>query len=128
MNAVVLARALCLAMAAAPAFAQFTHPGCAAVAPGDFVDGVATYQLPFRRAAPEWQFDLLPDGILTAQLGAFGHGNFASSKPVVIRPFNPLRDNLQLLEETRFLPGELRGRKTRNRLAPENGLWLHWTR
>jgi hypothetical protein len=103
---------------------RWTQP----VAPGDFVDGVATYQLPFRRSAPEWQFDLLPDSIVTAQLGAFGHGNFAASKPVVIRPFNPLRDNLQLLEETRFLPGEWRGRKTRNTLAPENGLWLHWTR
>ena len=103
---------------------RWTQP----VAPGDFVDGVATYQLPFRRSAPEWQFDLLPDAILTAQLGAFGHGNYAASTPVVIRPFNPLRDNLQLLEETRFLPGEWRGRKTRNTLAPENGLWLHWTR
>jgi hypothetical protein len=103
---------------------RWTQP----VAPDDFVDGVATYQLPFRRSAPEWQFDLLPDAILNAQLGAFGHGNYAASTPVVIRPFNPLRDNLQLLEETRFLPGEWRGRKTRNSLAPENGLWLHWTR
>jgi hypothetical protein len=103
---------------------RWTQP----VAPGDFIDGVAMYQLPFRRSAPEWQFDLLPDAVLTAQLGAFGHGNYAASTPVVIRPFNPLRDNLQLLEETRFLPGEWRGRKTRNTLAPENGLWLHWTR
>jgi hypothetical protein len=98
------------------------------VAPMDFVDGVATYELPFRRSAPEWQFDLLPDAILTAQLGVFGHGNYAASTPVTVRPLNPVRDNLQLLEETRFLPGELQGRRTRNRLAPENGLWLHWTR
>ena len=103
---------------------RWTQP----VAPRDFVDGVATYQLRFWRSAPEWQFDLLPDAMLTARLGAFGHGNYAASKPVVVRPFNPLRDNLQLLEETRFLPGELHGRKTLNRLTPENGLWLHWTR
>ncbi len=94
----------------------------------DFVDGAATYVLPFRHTAPEWRFDVLPDAILSVRLGAVGHGNFAASAPVVIRPLNPMRDNRQLLDKTRFMPGELRGRNSRNTLAPEDGLWLHWTR
>lgn len=94
----------------------------------DFVDGVATYVLPFRHAAPEWQFDVLPDAILTVRLGAYGQGAFAASSPVVIRPLNPMRDNRQLLDKTRFMPGELHGRNPHNRLSPDNGLWLHWTR
>jgi hypothetical protein len=94
----------------------------------DFVQGAATYVLRFRNTGPEWQFDLLPDAVLNARLGATGHGDFEASTPVYLRPFNPLRDNLQLLEETRFLPGELHGRNPHQRLKPENGLWLHWTR
>jgi hypothetical protein len=98
------------------------------VEPEDFVDGVACYTFKFRRTAPEWQFDLLPDALLTVKLGAYGHGNFAASAPVVLRKLNPLRDNLQLLEGTRFLPQEIHGRRPSDHFGPQNGLWLHWTR
>jgi hypothetical protein len=98
------------------------------VEPEDFIDGAATYLLRFRRSAPEWEFDLLPDAIITAKLGAFGYGNYAASAPVVLRKFNPMRDNRQLLEETRFLEQEIVGRPPLNRFTPRNGLWLHWTR
>lgn len=98
------------------------------VEPEDFIDGLACYTFKFRRTAPEWQFDLLPDALLTVKLGAYGHGNFAASAPVVLRKLNPLRDNLQLLEGTRFLPQELHGRRPSDHFGPQNGLWLHWTR
>jgi len=97
------------------------------VRPEDFIDGVATYELPFRATAPEWQFDLLPDAVLTVQLGAAGHGNFAASAPIVVRPFNPLRDDLQHDRGTRFLPTELRGSPPLGRFGPQHGRWLHWT-
>lgn len=98
------------------------------VEPEDFVDGAACFTFRFRRTAPEWQFDLLPDALLTVKLGAYGHGNFAASAPVVLRKLNPLRDDLQLLEGTRFLPQEIHGRNPSDRFGPQNGLWLHWTR
>jgi hypothetical protein len=94
----------------------------------DFVDGTATYQLPFRTVAPEWEFDLLPDAVLSITLGASGHGNFQAAAPLVMRPFNPLRDNLQQERGTRFLPHEAPGRPPLNGFGPEHGLWLHWTR
>ena len=80
------------------------------VSPRDFVDGIATYELRFRRTAPEWQFDLMPDAVLDLTLGAFGEGDFAAAAPVVLRQLNPLRDERQLLTGTRFIPGELAGR------------------
>jgi hypothetical protein len=103
---------------------RWTQP----VEPRDFVDGVATYQLRFRNTGPEWQFDLLPDAVLNVQLGANGQGQYAASTPVFLRPFNPLRDNLQQQAETRFFRGELHGRDPRQRLDVENGRWQHWTR
>ena len=87
----------------------------------DFVDGVATYCLPFRRAAPEWQFDLLPDAVLTVQLGATGHGNFSATAPVVLREFNPLRDDLQQHRGTRFLPNEVQGWRPQDPFGAELG-------
>lgn len=97
------------------------------VAESDFVDGLATYELRFRHTAPEWQFDLLPDAVLEVRLGAHGEGNFAASAPVLIREFNPLRDNQQLFRGTRFLPGELHGRAPGDRPVRRDGLWMHWT-
>jgi hypothetical protein len=92
----------------------------------DFVDGVATYELRFRKTAPEWEFDLLPDALIEARLGAFGHGNYAASAPVIVRAFNPLRDNLQLREGTRFLPRELHGRNPSSLPEFRDGLWFNW--
>jgi hypothetical protein len=97
------------------------------VQPEDFVDGLATYQLPFRTTAPEWEFDLLPDAILTVLLGAAGHGNYAASAPVVVRKFNPLRDDLQQYRGLRFLPTELHGARPLNSFGPQYGRWQHWT-
>ena len=94
----------------------------------DFVDGVATYCLPFRRAAPEWQFDLMPDAVLTVQLGASGHGNFSATTPVVLREFNPLRDELQQNRETRFFPNEVQGWRPQDPFGVELGRWQWWGR
>ena len=83
-----------------PELDRWTQP----VKADDFVDGVVTFNLPFRRTAPEWQFDLLPDAVVEVRLGVFGDGNFAASAPVVIRQFNPLRDNRQQHLKSRFMP------------------------
>jgi hypothetical protein len=91
----------------------------------DFVEGAATYCLPFRRVAPEWEFDVMPDAVLTVELGASGHGNYSASAPVALRPFNPLRDELQQWRGTRFLPNEVRGDFRGPRDA---GMWLWWGR
>jgi hypothetical protein len=94
----------------------------------DFASGVASYELRFRRTAPEWQFDLLPDTLMEVSLLAFGEGRFAASAPLVIRAFNPLRDNQQLLLKSRFLPGEHHGPPPSSMPMNRDGLWLHWTR
>jgi hypothetical protein len=96
------------------------------VAVTDFIEGVATYELRFRKTAPEWEFDLLPDAVLEVRLGAFGHGNYAASAPVLVRAFNPLRDNLQLRGRTRFLPHELHGRNPSSAPQFRDGLWFNW--
>jgi hypothetical protein len=93
----------------------------------DFASGVATYELRFRRTAPEWQFDLLPDALVEVSLLAFGEGRFSASAPVVIRAFNPLRDNQQLLLKSRFLPREHHGPPPSSMPMNRDGLWLHWT-
>ncbi|MCC6492044.1 MAG: hypothetical protein IT424_03380 [Pirellulales bacterium] len=95
--------------------------------PEDFVCGVARVCLPFQSTAPEQEFDLMPDAVLTVELGAFGYGNFAASAPVAVRPFNPLRDDLQLSRRTRFLPAELHGPPARRKIAEPDGRWIHWT-
>ncbi len=96
------------------------------VAASDFVEGVATYELPFRRVAPEWQFELLPDAVVEVRLGAFGAGNFAASAPVALRQLNPLRDDLQLDRGTRFFSREWHGRNPRSMPTRSDGLWLNW--
>jgi hypothetical protein len=95
----------------------------------DFVDGAATYCLPFRTVSPEFEFDVLPDAVITVQLGATGHGNFSASAPVAVRLFNPLRDDLQQWEGTRFLPNEVRGREPRAlSVRATQGMWQWWGR
>jgi hypothetical protein len=98
------------------------------VRPEDFVDGVAVYELRLRRTAPEWEFDLLPDALLTIELGAAGHGNFAASTPIILRKFNPLRDSLQQHQGRRFLPAELQGTRPLNPFGPQDGRWQFWAR
>lgn len=106
-----------------PELDRWTQP----VAFRDFVNGVASYEFRFRGTAPEWQFHLLPDAVLELRLGAFGHGNYSASAPVVIRSFNPLRDHRQLRLNSRFMPRELQGRPPASSPAGQDGLWIHWT-
>jgi hypothetical protein len=101
---------------------QWTVP----VREADFVDGVATYELPFRRTAPEFQFTLYPDAILEARLGAFGQGNYAASAPVLLREYSTFRDRLQLFTGNRFLPREWHGRNPASAPTTDQGLWLPW--
>ncbi|HYO25642.1 MAG TPA: hypothetical protein VEQ85_11925 [Lacipirellulaceae bacterium] len=102
---------------------QWTAP----VDAGDWIEGVATIELPFRRTAPEWEFDLAPDAVIEVRLGVYGEGNFAASAPVLLRPFNPLRDHRQLHHRTRFMPRELHGREPASRPGGRDGRWLPWT-
>lgn len=97
------------------------------VAEADFVDGVATYNFRFRHTGPEWQFDLMPDAVLGVQLGAHGQGDYAAATPVVLRQFDPLRNHLQLLYGTRFMPRELHGRNPVSAPLRRDGRWIHWT-
>ncbi len=96
------------------------------VRPIDFIDGVATFELPFRRTAPEWEFELTPDALVNVTLGVYGEGNFAASAPVMLREFNPLRDHLQLEQGTRFGPFEVHGRPPRSLPRARDGQWLYW--
>jgi len=77
------------------------------VAREDFFDGVASYALRFRTVRPEFDWELIPYALLNVRLGVPGEGNFAASVPVKIRQFNPLRDQLQKYERSRFLRNEL---------------------
>ncbi len=73
----------------------------------DFQDGMASYALRFRKVRPEWDWELIPYALLNVRLGVYGEGNFEASIPVMIRQFNPFRDQLQKYERSRFLRNEL---------------------
>jgi hypothetical protein len=98
------------------------------VRPEDFVDGVATYDLPFRATAPEWDFQLEPDALITVQLSAAGHGSFAASAPIALRQFNPMRDQMQLFRGSRFAPAEVHGTQPLAPFGAQQGLWQFWAR
>jgi hypothetical protein len=91
----------------------------------DFIHGIATYCLPFRQTAPEWEVDIAPDAEVTVRLGAAGHGNYAAAAPVLLRRFNPLRDDLQQYHGTRFLPNEPYQRPL-GPFGERAGLWQWW--
>lgn len=112
--------------AGGPAFSQLEE-WAEPVREEAFQLGTAAFTLPFRSTAPEWEFDLMPDAILNVELGAFGHGNFSASTPVVVRPFNPMRDDLQLWRNSRFFPAEMHGPPARQRMDLPAGRWMHWT-
>jgi hypothetical protein len=101
---------------------QWTVP----VREADFIEGVATYELPFRHTAPEFEFPLYPDAILEARLGAFGHGNYAASTQVLLREYSTFRDRLQLFTGKRFIPREWHGRNPTSMPSSDQGLWLPW--
>jgi len=89
----------------------------------DFQDGVASYALRFRQVQPEFDWELIPYGLLNVRLGVYGEGNFEASVPVEIRQFNPFRDQLQKYAQSRFLRDEL-SRQVRRRgvLRTSSGL------
>ena len=82
---------------------QWTQP----VMPADFIDGIASYAIRFRKSHPASDVGLHPEALLNVRLGVFGQGNFSASVPVQIRAFNPFRDRLQLNRGTRYFPGEV---------------------
>jgi hypothetical protein len=97
------------------------------IAAGDFVDGVAFYRLPFRTVRPEWDLELRSQGLLHVRLGVTGQGNYEASVPVSIRHFNPVRDQLQHLEGSRFARDELTSRVRRRSFPPTRGGAPPWT-
>jgi len=82
---------------------QWTQP----VTPHDFVDGLASYVLPFRAFHPEFDDELRPDAQITVRLGVFGEGNFATTIAVPLWNFNPFKDRLQMFDGSRFYRDEL---------------------
>jgi hypothetical protein len=74
--------------------------------PEQFAGGPAVFRLPFRQIRPERDLELAPGGILQIEVGAFGHGRFASSAAVAVREFNPVRDRFEQRTGSRFFPGE----------------------
>lgn len=73
-------------------------------------DGLVV-KLPFQALAPEFDTDLSSFGLVHVRLVVPGHGTFDDSQDVIrIRPFAPLRDNLERSGHDRFLPNERSGR------------------
>ncbi len=73
----------------------------------NFLDGIAELPLRFRRASPDFDWQLCSSAILHVRLGVFGEGNFEASVPLTIREVNPLRDQMQNLLGSRFYRDEL---------------------
>lgn len=74
--------------------------------------GGACLQLPFQSAHPDFDPALGAYGVVHARLVAPGQGVFeASANLVRIRPFSPLRDQLQRTEGRRFFTRESVGRR-----------------
>ena len=94
----------------------------------DFGDGLASYALRFRLVRPEFDWELIPYALLNVRLGVSGEGNFEASVPVVIRQFNPFRDQLQKYARSRFFRDELTDEVRRRGVArPGSGLQA-WSR
>ncbi|MCS7306239.1 MAG: hypothetical protein NZ602_14170 [Thermoguttaceae bacterium] len=71
--------------------------------------GSAQYRLAFCSSQnnPEWNLDLGGYGALTAQLNVPGQGSFsATAGRLRVRPFSPVRDQLQQSTGKRFFPWE----------------------
>ena len=71
--------------------------------------GSAQYRFAFSSAQnnPEWNLDLAGYGAVTAQLSVPGQGVFSATAGCVrVRPFSPVRDQLQQSTGRRFFPWE----------------------
>lgn len=83
------------------------------VLPEDVGPAGAVFRLPFQAAHPEFDLNVGSSAILHARLTVPGQGTFeASADTVRIRPYSALRDRLQQLRGTRWLPEERTGRPT----------------
>ena len=72
-------------------------------------------KLPFQALHPEFDTDLSTHGLVHLRFAVPGHGVFEQSQDGVrIRPFSPLRDQLQRSQGSRFLPHERTGRGKRS--------------
>lgn len=96
------------------------------IQPHDYLDGVVTVPLKFRHLEPQEEFDLLPDAELALRVTAYGHGNYAASVPVCLRPYDRYRDRRQHAVGNRYLPRELPGVIGRKHTSRTDGLWLAW--
>jgi hypothetical protein len=81
--------------------------------PADFDAWGAVYRLPFRTVHPEFDLQFGASGMVHAQLGVPGHGDYEASVQVTLRPYSSLRDELQLRGRGRFFPGEQTGWRSR---------------
>jgi hypothetical protein len=81
------------------------------VSPGDFTASGVRLKLPFGAVHPEFDLDWIGVGLVHVKFAAPGHGVFESSYDGVrIRPFAPIRDQLELKGWPRFVPTEGVGR------------------
>jgi hypothetical protein len=86
----------------------------AAVRPEDFTTSGARVQLPFQAVHPEFDWKILPHGMVHARLVVPGQGTFDTTTDFVrLRPWSPLRDKLWRDAGRRFLPTEQTGRGPR---------------
>jgi hypothetical protein len=79
----------------------------------DYGDWGAVYRFPFQNVHPEFDLASSADGLVHCKLGVPGQGNFEASVPISLRPYNPLREQLQLHQRKRFFPRERTGRGLR---------------
>lgn len=77
------------------------------IAVGPQPGGAAVHRLPFQAVHPDFDLDILPHGLVHSRLTVPGHGVFeATTSPVRLRAFNPIRDRLQQTSSARFFPQE----------------------
>jgi hypothetical protein len=84
-------------------FQRWTSP----VSPANFYEGVAEMPLRFRRASPEFDWELCTAALVNVRLSVYGEGNFEASIPVQIQQYNPIRDELRNQQGERFFRNEL---------------------
>jgi hypothetical protein len=81
------------------------------VSPRDFTASGLRLKLPFGAVHPEFDLDWIGVGLVHVKFAAPGHGVFESSYDGVrVRPFAPIRDQLELKGWPRSLPNEGVGR------------------
>jgi hypothetical protein len=79
----------------------------AAVNADEFGSSGVRIQLPFQALNPEFETQILPQGLVHARLVVPGHGTFDTTADFVrLRPWSPLRDKLWRDTGRRFLPTE----------------------